>query len=77
MAVNGEINGETQPQRRRSKPANFITTIHGYAQKGDIVGVQKKLADDPSLLNSKNAVVSIQSLILFFSFFLADPYLIQ
>lgn len=42
-------------QRPRSlKP----TTIHGYAQSGDLVGFQRLLKDNPSLLNERNAVMA-------------------
>lgn len=41
-------------QRSRSaKP----TTIHGYAQSGDLVGFQKLLRENPALLNERNAVM--------------------
>ncbi|XP_042488984.1 ESX-3 secretion system protein EccA3 isoform X2 [Macadamia integrifolia] len=40
-------------QRARSaKP----TTIHGCAQSGDFVGFQKKIQENPSLLNDRNAM---------------------
>lgn len=42
-------------QRSRStKP----TTIHGYAQSGDLIGFQKMLKDNPSLLNDRNPVMA-------------------
>ncbi|XP_042488983.1 ESX-3 secretion system protein EccA3 isoform X1 [Macadamia integrifolia] len=42
-------------QRARSaKP----TTIHGCAQSGDFVGFQKKIQENPSLLNDRNAVMA-------------------
>ncbi|KAF8407047.1 hypothetical protein HHK36_006172 [Tetracentron sinense] len=40
--------------RTRSAKA---TSIHGYAQSGDLLGLQKKLQDNPSLLNDRNAVM--------------------
>ncbi|KAF7112749.1 hypothetical protein RHSIM_RhsimUnG0196500 [Rhododendron simsii] len=44
-----------QDQRSRSaKP----TTVHGCAQSGDLVGIQKLLRDNPSLLNDRNPVGS-------------------
>uniref|UniRef100_A0A1D1YFZ8 Protein cfxQ n=1 Tax=Anthurium amnicola TaxID=1678845 RepID=A0A1D1YFZ8_9ARAE len=39
---------------RTSRPA----TVHGFAQSGDLLGLQKKLAENPSLLNERNAVMS-------------------
>ncbi|KAE9464513.1 hypothetical protein C3L33_03639, partial [Rhododendron williamsianum] len=45
-----------QDQRSRSaKP----TTVHGCAQSGDLVGIQKLLQDNPSLLNDRNPVESV------------------
>lgn len=45
----------SQDQRSRSaKP----TTIHGYAQSGDLLGFQKLLRDNPSLLNETNPVMA-------------------
>lgn len=38
---------------RAAKPA----TIHACAQSGDLPGVQRKLAENPSLLNERNPVV--------------------
>ncbi|XP_022730422.1 uncharacterized protein LOC111285312 isoform X2 [Durio zibethinus] len=44
-----------QDQRLRSaKP----TTIHGFAQSGDLVGLQKLLKDKPFLLNERNPVMA-------------------
>lgn len=43
---------------RSSKPSKSPdATIHGLAQNGDLASLQKKLAENPSLLNSTNAVV--------------------
>lgn len=48
-------------QRSRSaKP----TTIHGYAQSGDLLGFQKLLRENPSLLNERNPVVRSHSILL-------------
>ena len=33
------------------------TTVHGYVQQGDLVGLQKKLLENPSLLNERNEIV--------------------
>ncbi|XP_059638121.1 uncharacterized protein LOC132280035 isoform X1 [Cornus florida] len=45
----------SQDQRSRSaKP----TTIHGFAQFGDLLAVQKLLRDNPSLLNDRNPVMA-------------------
>jgi hypothetical protein len=51
----------TQDQRSRSaKP----TTIHGYAQFGDLLGFQRLLRENPSLLNERNPVVRSHSLFI-------------
>ncbi|CAI9772280.1 unnamed protein product [Fraxinus pennsylvanica] len=39
---------------RSSKP----TTIHGFAQSGDLIAFQKLLRDNPSLLNDRNPVMA-------------------
>lgn len=39
---------------RSSKPA----TIHSYAQSGDLLGFQRLLRGDPSLLNERNPVMA-------------------
>ncbi|KAI4347123.1 hypothetical protein L6164_007966 [Bauhinia variegata] len=45
----------SQDQRSRSaKPA----TIHGYSQSGDLVGFQRLLRENPSLLNDRNPVMA-------------------
>ncbi|XP_057500633.1 protein CfxQ homolog isoform X1 [Actinidia eriantha] len=45
----------TQGQRSRAaKP----TTIHGCAQSGDVLGFQKLLRENPSLLNDRNPVMA-------------------
>ncbi|GFY96349.1 AAA-type ATPase family protein [Actinidia rufa] len=45
----------TRDQRPRpAKP----TTVHGYAQSGDLIGFQKLLRDNPSLLNDRNPVMA-------------------
>ncbi|KAM1389701.1 hypothetical protein ACFX13_018043 [Malus domestica] len=41
---------------QRSRSAR-PTTIHGFAQSGDLLGFQKLLRETPSLLNEKNAVM--------------------
>ncbi|KAK3041679.1 hypothetical protein RJ639_001489 [Escallonia herrerae] len=44
-----------QDQRSRSaKP----TTVHGFAQAGNLAGIQKLLRDNPSLLNDRNPVMA-------------------
>ena len=45
-----------RPQDQRSRSAK-PTTIHGYAQSGDLLGFQKLLRENPSLLNEGNPVV--------------------
>jgi hypothetical protein len=49
---------------RSSKPA----TIHSYAQSGDLLGFQRLLRGDPSLLNERNPVVRFHYLILIYMF---------
>ncbi|XP_015898317.3 uncharacterized protein LOC107431824 [Ziziphus jujuba] len=45
---------KSQDKRSRSaKP----TTIHGFAQSGDLLGFQKLLRDNPSLINERNPVM--------------------
>ncbi|KAA8534979.1 hypothetical protein F0562_029982 [Nyssa sinensis] len=44
-------------QDKRSRSAK-PTTIHGYAQSGDLPSLQKLLHDNPSLLNDRNAVMA-------------------
>eukprot|EP00268_Persea_americana_P060711 TRINITY_DN7601_c0_g1_i3.p1 TRINITY_DN7601_c0_g1~~TRINITY_DN7601_c0_g1_i3.p1 ORF type:complete len:480 (+),score=103.85 TRINITY_DN7601_c0_g1_i3:173-1612(+) len=46
--------GPPEHRLRSSKPV----TIHGCAQSGDLVGLQKKLHENPSLLNARNAVMA-------------------
>ena len=53
---------------RSSKPI----TIHGFAQSGDLNGLQRLLKENPSLLNERNPVVcflslSLNSVVLLFS----------
>ncbi|PSS15594.1 Protein CfxQ like [Actinidia chinensis var. chinensis] len=42
---------------QRPRPAK-PTTVHGYAQSGDLIGFQKLLRDNPSLLNDRNPVMA-------------------
>lgn len=44
---------EKDQRPRSSKP----TTIHGFAQSGDINSFRKLLRENPSLLNERNPVV--------------------
>ncbi|KAB1201629.1 hypothetical protein CJ030_MR0G002603 [Morella rubra] len=46
-----------RPQDQRSRSAK-PTTIHGYAQSGDLLAVQRLLRDNPSLLNERNPVMA-------------------
>ncbi|KAG2713131.1 hypothetical protein I3760_04G160800 [Carya illinoinensis] len=46
-----------RPQDQRSRSAK-PTTIHGCAQYGDLIGVQRLLRDRPSLLNERNPVMA-------------------
>ncbi|XP_026421916.1 protein CfxQ homolog isoform X2 [Papaver somniferum] len=46
-----------QDQRSRSNKPNVIT-IHSCAQSGDLSALQKKLQENPSLLNERNAVMA-------------------
>ncbi|URE44823.1 N-(5'-phosphoribosyl)anthranilate isomerase [Musa troglodytarum] len=41
---------------QRSRSAR-VATIHGCAQSGDLLGLQRRLQENPSLLNARNAVV--------------------
>ncbi|KAJ6795556.1 Uncharacterized protein M6B38_225315 [Iris pallida] len=50
MRIVENQNGRPRP----SKPE----TIHGCAQSGDLVGLQKKLQENPSLLNTRNSIMS-------------------
>ncbi|RWV94864.1 hypothetical protein GW17_00042561 [Ensete ventricosum] len=43
---------------QRSRSAKAVT-IHGCAQSGDLIGLQKRLQENPSLLNARNAVVRL------------------
>ncbi|OUZ99958.1 CbxX/CfqX [Macleaya cordata] len=45
-------------QDQRSRSSKSPATIHGYAQSGDLLGLQKKLQENPSLLNERNAVMA-------------------
>ncbi|KAL5729246.1 hypothetical protein ACHQM5_002222 [Ranunculus cassubicifolius] len=45
------------PQDQRSRSSKTSTTIHGYAQSGDLLSLQNKLQDNPSLLNAKNDIL--------------------
>ncbi|WOL02171.1 hypothetical protein Cni_G10890 [Canna indica] len=44
-------------QDQRMRPAKKAT-IHGCAQSGDLLGLQKRLQENPSLLNDRNAVMA-------------------
>ena len=57
--------GMQRPQDQRSRSAK-PTTIHGYAQSGDLLAIQRLLRDNPSLLNERNPVVRSPSLFFFF-----------
>ena len=54
-----------RPNDHRSRSAKPLT-IHGYAQSGDLLGFQKLLRDNPSLLNDTNPVVRSPFSSLFF-----------
>ena len=56
-----------RPNDHRSRSAKPLT-IHGYAQSGDLLGFQKLLRDNPSLLNDTNPVVRFPSLLFSFLF---------
>ncbi|RWW87055.1 hypothetical protein BHE74_00004150 [Ensete ventricosum] len=53
-----EEGGEGMPGNhdQRSRSARGAT-IHGCAQSGDLLGLQRRLQENPSLLNARNAVV--------------------
>lgn len=55
---------------RSSKP----TTVHGFAQSGDLTSLQKLLRENPLLLNDRNPVV--RSFFFFFIFFFPFPLFI-
>ncbi|URE44819.1 N-(5'-phosphoribosyl)anthranilate isomerase [Musa troglodytarum] len=42
---------------QRSRSAR-VATIHGCAQSGDLLGLQRRLQENPSLLNARNAVMA-------------------
>ncbi|XP_047063665.1 uncharacterized protein LOC124671318 [Lolium rigidum] len=46
----------TGSQNRLPRPAK-TQTIHGLVRAGDLTGVQRKLRENPALLNDKNPVV--------------------
>jgi len=54
-----------RPNDHRSRSAKPLT-IHGYAQSGDLLGFQRLLRDNPSLLNDTNPVVRSPFSSLFF-----------
>lgn len=45
-----------QDKRPRSRPSS----LHNFAQYGDLISLNKKLQESPSLLNARNPVVSPQ-----------------
>ncbi|GMH13680.1 hypothetical protein Nepgr_015521 [Nepenthes gracilis] len=45
-------------RHQRSRPSSKPTTIHGLAQSGDLVGFQRLLKENPSLLNERNPVMA-------------------
>jgi hypothetical protein len=47
----GSQNGAPRPRPAKAE------TIHGLARGGDLAGVQRKLRENPALLNDKNPVV--------------------
>ncbi|XP_057506496.1 ribulose bisphosphate carboxylase/oxygenase activase, chloroplastic-like isoform X2 [Actinidia eriantha] len=52
------LDGRMQRNRdQRPRPAK-PTTVHYYAQSGDLIGFQKLLRDNPSLLNDRNPVMA-------------------
>ncbi|KAF5742970.1 caseinolytic peptidase B protein [Tripterygium wilfordii] len=46
-----------RPQDQRSRSTATRATIHGYAQSGNLLGLQRLLREIPSLLNERNAVM--------------------
>lgn len=50
------LSNMNRSQDQKQKPAK-PTTIHGCALSGDLVGLQRLLRDNPSLLNERNPVV--------------------
>ena len=55
----GSQNGGPRPRPVKAE------TIHGLARAGDLAGVQRKLRENPALLNDKNPVVRAASVLLF------------
>ncbi|KAL6974411.1 hypothetical protein U1Q18_028594 [Sarracenia purpurea var. burkii] len=54
-------------QDKRSRSAKLIT-IHGLAQSGDLIGFQKLLRDNPSLLNDRNPVIDVVEITFYLTF---------
>lgn len=54
---------------RSSKP----TTIHGFAQSGDVNAFQRMLLNNPSLLNDRNPIVRSLYLFLPLSQYVTSP----
>lgn len=52
-----------------STTINAISTIHDYVESGDLIGLQRLLARDPSLLNQRDNLVRSSS------YFLSPPLL--
>jgi hypothetical protein len=55
----GSQNGGPRPRPVKAE------TIHGLARAGDLAGVQRKLRENPALLNDKNPVVRAAFVLLF------------
>jgi hypothetical protein len=53
-------------QNGRPRPAK-PETIHGLARSGDLTAVQRKLRENPELLNDKNPVVRAYGLLFIIS----------
>ncbi|KAF0905708.1 hypothetical protein E2562_008786 [Oryza meyeriana var. granulata] len=49
MPVPGSQNGRPRPAKAE--------TMHGLAHAGDLAGVQRKLQENPALINDRNPVV--------------------
>lgn len=66
LSQGGEQEREEMPvpgsQNGRPRPAK-AETIHGLARAGDLAGVQRKLQENPALINDRNPVVRARALL--------------
>ncbi|KAL5975901.1 hypothetical protein ACLOJK_020229 [Asimina triloba] len=58
LAVLGRPERTDMPGTQNRRPGSTKpVTIHGFAQSGDLVGLQKKLLENSSLLNARNEIL--------------------